>query len=300
MSSIKQDHVKITTVHYREKHSAANVYQPGGVAQLTFQPLSNRVNDVGSNDLGRWSWQEICLDGTCSLFTYTGYRTCKAPVNSKKTMTWDQQVQGLLQCGIDDPDPQKQFFIAFLKEIKKRTREGHVMVVGMDINSCHDDDEVLDFLQDADLIDLFNDFYHTHPPMYMRSDNTMDLVFGLIDLLHWVVDSYILDPNDGPGDRSVIGIDLNYGGLIGTQDLRDMDPMSHQSQLLVSTDIKAIAKYLDDVKKELDAHYMPTHFKTLAAQCKQTGHCSQDDERIFQVLCDQMYKITKCAKSNCK
>ena len=102
---LNQDHVKITTVHYQEKHSAANVYQPGGVAQLTFKPLSNRINDVGSDDLGRWSWQEICLNGTCSLFTYTGYRPCKAPVNSKKTMTWDQQVQGLLQCGIDDPDP---------------------------------------------------------------------------------------------------------------------------------------------------------------------------------------------------
>ena len=121
----------------------------------------------------------------------------------------------------------------------------------------------------------------------------MDLVFGLIDLLQWVVDSYILDPNDGRGDPSVIGIDLNYGGLTGTQDLHNMDPTSYQSQLLVSTDIKAIAKYPDDVKKELDAHYIPTHFKTLATWCKRTRHCSQDDERIFQARCDQMYKIAK-------
>ena len=173
-------------------------------------------------------------------------------------------------------------------------------MVGMDINSCHDDDDILDFLQDTDLIDLFNDFYHNHPPTYMRSDNTMDLVFGSIDLLQWVVDGYILYPNDGPGDQSVIGIDLNYGGLIGTQNLCNMDPTSYQSRLLVSTDIKAIAKYLNNIKKELDAHYIPTHFKTLATWCKQTGHCSQDDERIFQVLCNQMYKIAKQAKSNCK
>ena len=118
------------------------------------------------------------------------------------------------------------------------------MVVGMDINSCHDDDEVLDFLQDTDLIDLFDDFYHTCLLTYTRSDNTMDLVFGSIDLLHWVVDGYVLDPNDGPGDHLVIGIDLNYGGLIGTQDLCDMDPTAHQSRLLVLTDTKAIAKYL--------------------------------------------------------
>ena len=116
-----------------------------------------------------------------------------------------------------------------MKEIKKHTWEGHLIVVGMDINSHHDDDDVLDFLQDTDLIDLFNDFFYNCPPTYMRSDNTMDNVFGSIDLLQWVVEGYILDPNDGPGDHLVIGINLNYGGLIGTQDLCDMDPTAHQS-----------------------------------------------------------------------
>ena len=119
---LNQDHEKITTVHYQEKHSAANVYQPGRVVQLIFKPLSNRINDLESDDLGRWSWLEICLNKTSSLFTYTGYRPCKALVNSKKTMTWDQQVWGLLWCGIDDLDPQK----TVLHQLCERNKEMHM------------------------------------------------------------------------------------------------------------------------------------------------------------------------------
>ena len=141
----------------------------------------------------------------------------------------------------------------------------------MDINSRHDDDDVLDFL-----IDLFDDFFYNCLLAYTRSDNTINNVFGSIDLLQWVVDGYILDPDDGPEDHLVIGIDLIYGGLIGTQDLRNRPHSTPEPTSCVNRH-QSHCQVPQEVKKELDAHGIPAHFKTLAAWCKQTGHCSQDD-----------------------
>ena len=100
-------------------------------------------------------------------------------------------------------------------------REGHIYIIGLNMNSRHDDDDddVLDFLSDNDLVDLFDDFYYTRPPTYTCSENTMDMILGSIDVLQWTTNVYILDPQHGPGDHSVIGLDLNYGGLIGQEDL---------------------------------------------------------------------------------
>ena len=105
LNVMNQDCAKVTTAHYREQHSVTNTYQPGSVAQITLKPLSNRIDSIDSNRLGQWSHQEMRLDGTCSLFIYTGYWPCKAPANSKKTTTWDQQVRGMMRRGITDPNP---------------------------------------------------------------------------------------------------------------------------------------------------------------------------------------------------
>lgn len=300
MNVLNQDRAKITTAHYREEHSSKLVYQPGGVAQIVLKPLSNRIDSIASDKLGRWSRQEIRLDGSRSLFVYTAYRPCKAPLTSKKTTTWDQQVRGLIKRGISDPDPRKQFFSDLTKELNRLKQEGHLYIIGLDINSRHDDDDVLDFLADTDLVDLFDDFYHTRPPTYTRSKNTMDMVLGSLDILQWTVNAYIFDPHSGPGDHSVIGIDLNYGGMIGREDLREIDQTAFQSRLLTSTDQKATKAYLKQVTSELEEHNVRHRFETLIERCDRTSRCTPDDERIFQALCTQLYAIAKRAESNCK
>ena len=88
-------------------------------------------------------------------------------------------------------------------------------IIGLNMNSRHNDDDVLDFLSDNDLVDLFDNFYYTRPPTYTHSENTMDMILGSIDVMQWTTNAYILDPQHGPGDHSVIGLDLNFGGLIG-------------------------------------------------------------------------------------
>lgn len=59
--------VKLATASCRESHTADDIYQPGGVAQLTMNRILNLHKTSGSGDLGRWTWQEFRLDGTRSL-----------------------------------------------------------------------------------------------------------------------------------------------------------------------------------------------------------------------------------------
>ena len=72
------------------------------------------------------------------------------------------------------------------------------------MNSHHNDDKVLVFLFDSDMFNLFDDFYHHYPPTYTRSNNTMDIILGSLNVLQWMVNGYILDPEHGPRDHLVI------------------------------------------------------------------------------------------------
>ena len=52
MNMMNQDCTKVTTAHYQEQHTVMNTYQPGGVAQIMLKPLSNRIDSIGSDELG--------------------------------------------------------------------------------------------------------------------------------------------------------------------------------------------------------------------------------------------------------
>ena len=173
-------------------------------------------------------------------------------------------------------------------------------IVGLNMNSCHNDDEVLDFLSNTDLVNLFDNFYHTRPLTYSCSENTMDMILGSIDILQWTINGYILDPKNGSGDHSVIGLDLNYGSLISWEDLQEIDQTAFQSRLLMSTDQKATKVYLDQVLKELEAQNTYNWFLILIEWCDRTNQCSESNEWAFHQLCTQLYDIAKCSKLNCK
>jgi len=125
------------------------------VAQIILKPIQNRVNNTSSDSLGQWAWQELRLDGTRSLVVITAYQPCKEPTNSTHTTTWHQQYQGLWKRGIQDPDPCSQFFTDLKKFINKQHQDGNLIILGMEANLAYNIDEVLDFLMEADLVDLF-------------------------------------------------------------------------------------------------------------------------------------------------
>jgi len=43
---------KVTTSHCQDDHTAKDIHQRGGVAQITLKPIQNRINNSGSDELG--------------------------------------------------------------------------------------------------------------------------------------------------------------------------------------------------------------------------------------------------------
>ena len=72
---------KIVTAHCKDD-VFQTLHQPGGVAQLLLNKLTGRVIDHGRDDLGRYAWQTILLDGKCNLVIITTYRVTQDSVST--------------------------------------------------------------------------------------------------------------------------------------------------------------------------------------------------------------------------
>jgi len=293
---------KIATAHCPETHTKANIYQPGGVAQLTLKPIQPRVQEVGSDKLGRWTWQAIRLNGERLLIVMTAYRTCPEPSRtSAQTTAWHQQYRALKKQNIPNPDLRKQFYTDLTRFIRQQTNKGHLIILGMDANTAHDDDNALDFMCDAELVDVFDDFLpNDRPPTYQRGRKQLDHLLCSVDLIPYWQNAFIMDPSKGPGDHSIFGGDLNLGALLNSNDLRSLDPTNEQSRNLVSTDVKASNKFLEDLETYHDDHNIDDRMTKLRERCNRTKRCTPNDERIFQILCKQLYESALREEAQCK
>jgi hypothetical protein len=66
-----QAKVKLVTSSCFEEHTARNLKEPGGVCQLLLGQILSLHKQSGSDDLGRWAWQELRVDGVRSLYVIT-------------------------------------------------------------------------------------------------------------------------------------------------------------------------------------------------------------------------------------
>jgi hypothetical protein len=71
--------IKLVPGSYAEENTARKLKEPGGVCQLMLGKILSLHQQSGSDDLGRWVWQQIRIDGTSSLYVITAYRVCPKP-----------------------------------------------------------------------------------------------------------------------------------------------------------------------------------------------------------------------------
>jgi hypothetical protein len=71
--------IKMVTGSCYEEHTARNLKEPGGVCQLMLGKVLSLHKQSGSDDLGRWVWQQLRVDGAQSLYIITVYRVCPKP-----------------------------------------------------------------------------------------------------------------------------------------------------------------------------------------------------------------------------
>jgi hypothetical protein len=98
-------------------------------------------------------------------------------------------------------------------------------------------------------------------------------------LLEFVNIALILDPTNSWSNHSSIGIDFNLAKLLQCSSLSEIDQSHHQSQNLVSTDIKSQTKYLKELRKHPLAHNIQNWIRDLYDQCETMGQCSTTDQK---------------------
>jgi prophage DNA circulation protein len=54
--------IKMVTSSCYKEHTARNLNEPGGVCQLLLGKILSLHKQSGSNDLGHWVWQQLCIN----------------------------------------------------------------------------------------------------------------------------------------------------------------------------------------------------------------------------------------------
>lgn len=291
---------RLETAHCKEDFNT-NITQRGGVAQIILRKVSGRIKSQGKDPLGRWCWQELHLDGTRTLVLITAYRVCTPNTTDKETTTWSQQWRKLRAAGIDNPNPRRQFLQDLTEYLQSLRDDGKLYVVSMDANTSIYDEELNEMMTATDMVDLMDDHLPLNRPnTYAGGRHQIDMCLGSFELSDYISNAFILDPMNGPGDHSIIGIDLRFSALVNRDTMEDLDPTHQQQRLLVSTDVKASQRYLEYLKLQLDSHNISNRVKCLVRRCTEQNKCTVEDEVTFQQLNEQMWDFCKQAEKQCK
>jgi len=160
------------------------------------------------------------------------------------TTAWHQQYCKLIKRGLIDPDPRQQFTTDLRKFLLKIKSQGSVYSLNWDANTAHNDDEIVDLLQDTDMTDIFDDYFFNCPPTHQRGSTQIDLCHLSSSISNYIQFTFILPLDYREGNHSYAGYDLDLAAMISSPNLESIDPLHAQNRILISTDIKASTKYL--------------------------------------------------------
>jgi hypothetical protein len=121
--------------------------------------------------------------------------------------------------------------------------------------------------------------FFQHPATHSQGSLQIDLISISMTLLEFVNIALILNPTNSWSNHSSIGIDFNLAKLLQCSSLSEIDQSHHQSQNLVSTDIKSQTKYLKELRKHPLAHNIQNWIRDLYDQCETMGQCSTTDQK---------------------
>eukprot|EP00957_Ditylum_brightwellii_P182678 13914775-Ditylum_brightwellii.AAC.1 len=130
-----------------------NDYQPGGTMVGARGKHMGRILEAESNmhRLGRWSY--VCLTGEGKkIYVVSAYRVAQEENNGTHN-TFIQQYQIMRSRGDENPKLRKQLCKDLAIEIKKRKKEGEVLLL-TDANSTLNEPEFENFLAEIGLFDI--------------------------------------------------------------------------------------------------------------------------------------------------
>jgi hypothetical protein len=294
---------KLVTAHCPDP-SFRDSSQPGGVAQMVLRQLTARVKAHGKDELGRYAWQEILLDGERTLIVVTAYQVVQCrPNGCGPTTLMMQQWRKLREKGIAKPNPKQQLLDdlhAFLSPYEQAQTE---IIIMLDANDPIEATALDNFMDELNLCDLMSAFLPSRPPVtYQRGRNKIDHILGTMGVNLSVTRAYVIPFGvDSPrSDHAICGIDFSLNLLSGIAPESLYDPTHPSSRQLWSTDVKAAEAYIHLVETQFAHENIESRIHTLLHCCHLTGYCSADDVRILNEIDATITTIMLWAETKCK
>jgi len=271
---------------------------------MILRQLTARVVKCGKDPLGRFTWQEILLDGQRTLLIVTAYRVVqRRTTGCGPTTSMMQQWRKLREQGNNDPKPRQQILDDLTVFLKPYEQAGNEILIMIDANDPIDSMPMDKFMDDLNLCDLMSDYLPATPPTtYQRGRQKIDHIVGTMGINLAMIRAYVIPfGTDSPkSDHAICGIDFSMDVLCGITPESLYDPTHPSARQLWSTDVKAAANYVEMVERRFQADNIAERVTKLLQRCETTGRCTSHDESILNAIDANITWILLWAETKCK
>ena len=283
-----------------------STYQAGGTLLCTHGPHVGRIVDQGADPLGRFCWQKFLGTRGEGVVFFSGYRVCHNLEDNPGPFTqFHQERTGLRSMGIKNPIPRKQFLKDILALIDSFRAEGFRPVLMMDANEDwvarshpREQDALLKFMRDAQLIDPFFEKFEIAPRTYVDGRHRLDYILidpALADAVHRV--GYLGNHDGNMSDHTMAYIDFDAKRLF--RGLTHRPTEIHSREFMIEQADKKL-KFTCIARTKFNEHKIPERVFKLVAAFAEHGATSKNLKQFMQLDKEIVNLIIAAAKKACK
>ena len=257
-------------------------YQAGGTLLSLHGRNIGRLVRKGEDPLGRFEWMRLRGERDEGVLVINAYRVCQTATSNPDVYTqFHQERTGLRAKGIKNPDPRKQLLKDLLSLIDEHRLEGYRPILLWDANEDwvkrshkHEGEQLVKFMQDAQLADPFYNKFGFAPRTYVRSQNRLDYILVDPALTHAIQRIGYLGNTEANGsDHAMAYVDFDekllFKGLI------NRPTEIHSREFMVEQDDKKL-RFTTIVRTFFLNHNIPERVFKLAALFAESGATQQN------------------------
>ena len=204
-------HAKVNFGHCSTPSSTTGS-QMGGLLSYAQGGIAHVVNQMGRDDIGRWTWMQL---GDPHLTVIHAYRVGHGTDGIRTVRAMEMRRLARRHHPLAK-FPRKAFDHDILKFMKSLRQQNVPVLLIMDANAGWDSTEMQHFLQTSGFVNIFTTMHPDTPPprTYDRGRLCIDLGFASPDALEFVDEcGYLPFYQLGPYDHRGFFLDINYNRL---------------------------------------------------------------------------------------
>ena len=277
-------------------------YQAGGTILSANSRAVGRIEQTGSDQLGRMCWMTFRGKRDEGIMIVSGYRTPhKKSDRPGSTTAFTIQWEALRKLGVKDPDPRQRFLDDLSKLIEEKRAEGYRPIIAMDanedwVNNSHPNEKerLRKFLERNQLIDPFYEKFKTSPRTYERGPSRLDYIFidpALKDTVRRV--GYLGSQEGNMSDHTMCYVDFDsktlFRGILNR-------PVDLPSREFLLTQADKTLKFTCILRRLQEEHKIRERVFKLARCFAEHGKTA-DNVKKYQTIDKEHTELILCAAS---